>query len=314
MTLLVTGAGGWIGSALVQQARAAGHGVRAASRAGTSADTDAVTVGSLGPDTDWTAALAGCSCVVHLAAQIQAGPERGADPLASFRAANVAGSLNLARQAVQAGVKRLVYVSSVKVNGEVTAAGRPFCHTDPPAPSGPYAISKAEAEAGLREVARRSGLELVVVRPPLVYGPGVKANFAALLRAVRRGVPLPLAAVTHNRRSLVALDNLVSLLLRCATHPAAAGQTFLVSDGDDLSTAELLRRMGQAMGRPARLLNLPLPLLRGGAMLLNKAEVAQRLLDNLQVDIAHTCSTLAWAPPISLDEGLRRTAAALPSA
>jgi len=312
MTLLVTGARGWIGSALVQQARAAGHGVRAASRAGASAADD-VAVGELGPDTDWAAALAGCHCVVHLAAQLDAGPAHAADPLASFRAVNVAGSLSLARQAVQAGVKRLVYVSSVKVNGEVTAAGRPFLHTDPPAPSGPYAISKAEAESGLRELARHSGLELVIVRPPLVYGPGVKANFAALLRAVRRGVPLPLAAVTHNRRSLVALDNLVSLLLSCATHPGAAGQTFLASDGEDLSTAELLRRMGQAVGRPARLLNLPLPLLRGGAALLNKAEIAQRLLDNLQVDIAHTCSTLGWIPPISLDEGLLRTAAALPT-
>jgi len=213
------------------------------------------------------------------------------------------------RQAAASGVRRFVFVSSVKVNGESTSPEQPFRQDDPAAPVDPYGISKREAEDGLREIAAATGMEVVIVRPPLVYGPGVKANFAALMNAVKRGLPLPLGSVTENRRSLVALDNLVDLLITCIDHPAAANQTFLVSDDEDLSTADLLWRLGKAMGRPARLFPMPPALLRTGAALLGKSDMAERLLGNLQVDITHTKQTLGWTPPITVDEGLRRAAA-----
>lgn len=275
---------------------------------GTSRHAADVVVTEMGPDTDWSRALAGCSAVVHAAARVHVITEVAEDPLARFRHVNVAGTLNLAAQAAAAGVRRFVFVSSVKVNGEGTMEHRPFTASDAPAPQDPYGISKDEAEQGLRQIAQDTGMEVVIVRPPLVYGPGVKANFASLMRALQYGLPLPLGAVTQNRRSLVALDNLVDLLLTCVDHPAAANQTFLVSDGEDLSTAELLRRMGLAMGRRARLLPVPPALLKLGAMALGKADMVQRLLGSLQVDITHTHQTLGWTPPIGVDEGLRRAA------
>jgi nucleoside-diphosphate-sugar epimerase len=265
----------------------------------------------LAADADFRHMLAGVDAVVHLAARVHIMEERAADPLAAFRAVNTSGTLNLARQAAETGVRRFVFVSSVKVNGEETTPGSPFRHDDLPNPEDPYGISKREAEDGLLELAAQSGMDVVIVRPPLVYGPGVKANFAAMMRAVQRGLPLPLGAVTHNRRSLVALDNLVDLLITCLDHPAAANQTFLVSDGEDLSTADLLRWLGRAMNKPARLFPVPVPLLRAGAALLGKRDVARRLLGNLQIDISHTRETLGWTPPITVDEGLRRAVAGL---
>lgn len=255
--------------------------------------------------------LSDCGAIVHLAARVHIMDDPAADPLAAFRAVNTTGTLKLARQAAAAGVRRFVFVSSIKVNGEATEPGHPFRHDEPPGPQDAYGISKREAEDGLREIAAATGMEVVIVRPPLVYGPGVKANFAAMMRAVQRGLPLPLALVTHNRRSLVALDNLVDLLITCIDHTAAANQTFLVSDGKDLSTADLLLRLGKAMDKPARLFPVPVPLLRAGAALLGKRDVAQRLLGNLQIDISHTRETLGWTPPITVDEGLRRVAAGL---
>ena len=301
-SLLLTGARGFVGARLAARLSTREESLlKAEERLG-------------GPQTvDWSPQLADCRCVVHLAARVHVMRETAADPLESFRAVNTEGTLDLARQAAAAGVRRFLFVSSVKVNGESTAPGRPFRHDDRPQPLDPYGVSKREAEDGLREIAASSGMEIVIVRPPLVYGPGVRANFAAMVRAVRRGLPLPLGSVTHNRRSLVALDNLVDLLVTCIDHPAAAHQTFLVSDGEDLSTAELLRRLGQAMGRPARLLPLPPALLRVGAALLGQREVAQRLLGNLQVDIAHTRETLGWTPPLSVDDALRQTVAGLSS-
>jgi nucleoside-diphosphate-sugar epimerase len=248
--------------------------------------------------------------VLHLAARVHVMNDTSADPLQAFREANTQATLRLGRQAAAMGVRRFVFVSSIKVNGEATRQGRPFTANDAAAPEDPYGMSKAEAEAGLRQIATETGMEIAIVRPPLVYGPGVKANFAALIHALRRGLPLPLGSVTNNRRSLVALDNLVDLLLTCIDHPAAANQTFLVSDGEDLSTTGLLQRLGLAMGRPARLIPVPPALLRLGATLIGKGDVAQRLLGNLQVDIAHTRHTLGWAPPVSVDEGLRRAAVA----
>lgn len=262
-------------------------------------------VGEIGPETKWDDALAGVDSVVHLAARVHVMDDKAVDPLAEFRQVNTAGTLHLAKQAARAGVRRLVYLSSVKVNGEATEPGRKFTAADPPAPLDPYGISKMEAEQGLAAVAAETGLEVVVIRPPLVYGPGVRANFARLVALVGRGVPLPLALV-DNRRSMVALGNLVDLIITCLDHPAAAGQTFLVADGEDLSTPELIRRLARAMGRPARLWPLPISLLRLGGGLLGRSGEVERLVGSLQVDIGHTCRTLGWRPPLSVDEGLRR--------
>ena len=258
----------------------------------------AVVVPSLDADTDWSAALQGVEVVLHAAARAHIMRDEALDPLAEYRRVNVAGTLNLARQAAAAGVRRFVFVSSIKVNGESTQPGRPFTADDAPAPEDAYGMSKAEAEAGLWEMARATGMELVIVRPVLVYGPGVKGNLASMMRWVRRGLPLPLGAVIGNRRSLVALDNLVDLLAVCAVHPKAANQVFLASDGEDASTARLLRLMAMAAQRPARLLPVPVALLQWGARLLGKQAVAQRLLGSLQVDIQKNRDVLGWQPPV----------------
>ena len=228
--------------------------------------------------------------------------------MAAFRSVNVEGTANLARQAAAKGVKRFIFLSSVKVNGEFTETGQPFTADDAPLPKDPYGVSKYEAETLLQKIATETGIEVVIIRPPLVYGPGVKANFESMMRWLVRGVPLPLAAMTNNRRSLVALDNLVDLIAMCLSHPAAANQTFLVSDGEDLSSAQLLKRMGAAMGHPARLFYLPPALLKLGASVLNRPGIYQRLCGSLQLDIAKTRQVLGWTPPVSVDEGLRRTA------
>jgi nucleoside-diphosphate-sugar epimerase len=307
--MLVTGANGFVGRALCAEAVACGMAVRGITRA--SGDlpisVESFAVGGIDCNTDWRAALAGCEVVVHLAARVHVMADTAADPLEEFRRVNVQGTLNLARQAATAGVRRFVFVSSIKVNGEATQLRQPFTADDAPAPLDAYGVSKMEAEQGLREIARQTGMEVVIIRPPLVYGPVVKANFAAMMRWLKRGVPLPLGAI-YNQRSLVALDNLVDLILTCLTHPAAANQTFLVSDGEDVSTTELLRRMGQAMGKPARLLPVPASWLKVAAGLVGKGDVAQRLCGSLQVDISKTRELLGWVPPVSLDEGLRRAA------
>jgi nucleoside-diphosphate-sugar epimerase len=235
--------------------------------------------------------------------------DTAAEPLTAFRAVNMDCTLNLARQAVAAGVNRFVFISSVKVNGESTPPGRAFTEADATNPQDAYGQSKHEAEQGLRQLSADTGMEVVIIRPPLVYGPGVKANFASLMRAVQRGWPLPLGAV-HNQRSLVALDNLVDFIVTCITHPQAPNQTFLVSDGQDLSTTELVLGMAQAAGVPARLLPVPVWALQAGASLLGKGDAVQRLCGNLQVDISKARSWLGWVPPVSLQEGLRRAMAA----
>ncbi|WP_018145916.1 NAD-dependent epimerase/dehydratase family protein [Thioalkalivibrio sp. AKL6] len=246
----------------------------------------------------------GLEAVVHLAARAHVLDEPEADPMEAFRRVNVEGTLRLARQAADSGVRRFLFVSSVGVNGNVSR--RPFTERDAPVPQEPYAVSKYEAEVGLWDLAAKSGMEVVVIRPPLVYGPGAPGNFGSLLRWVDKGVPLPLGAVTENRRSLVALDNLVDLMVTCLEHPAAAGETFLVADGEDVSTAGLLRKVGDALERPARLVPVPVWMLRAGASALGKGEMARRLLGSLQVDASKAREVLAWTPPVSLDEGLRR--------
>jgi nucleoside-diphosphate-sugar epimerase len=317
VSTLITGSSGLVGQALVQELARRGHkSLRAAARrpqAGLPPDVEPITLPALQGNADFGTVLAGASTVVHTAARVHVMRDAALDPLKAFREVNTAGTLSLARQAALAGVRRFVFVSSVKVNGEATEPGHAFHHDDIPRPMDPYGISKAEAEHGLRELATETGMAVVVVRPPLVYGPGVKANFATMMRAVQRGIPLPLACTAHNRRSLIALDNLVDLLIICLDHPAAANQIFLASDGEDLSTADLLKRLGQAMGRPARLWPVPNNLVRLGATMLGKGNEAQRLLGNLQIDIAHTRKTLGWTPPITVDEGLKRAVAALPA-
>ncbi|MDZ7891015.1 MAG: SDR family oxidoreductase [Rhodoferax sp.] len=312
MSVLVTGANGFVGRAICMRAAATGLAVQAATRAAADLPSvgPSVAVGAVDESTCWQAALAGCSAVVHLAARAHIMRDVAADPLLEFRHVNVDGTLNLARQAAAARVRRFVFISSVKVNGEATQPGQPFGADDAPAPQDAYGVSKMEAEQGLRELAARTGMEVVIIRPPLVYGPGVKANFATMVRWLQRGVPLPLGAV-NNQRSLVSLDNLVDLIITCLTHPAAANQTFMVSDGQDVSTTELLRSMGQALaannqGHPARLLPVPAALLKAVAALLGKGDVVQRLCGSLQVDIVKTRELLGWAPLVTLDEGLRR--------
>jgi UDP-glucose 4-epimerase len=263
--------------------------------------------GDLEHSADWTVALKGATFVVHCSARVHVMSDTAADPLAEFRQVNVQGTLNLARQAALAGVRRFVFISSIKVNGELTQLGSPFHADDVAAPQDAYGVSKMEAEQGLRALAVETGMEVVIIRPPLVYGPGVKANFAAMMRWLYRGIPLPLGAI-YNKRSLVALDNLVDLILTCLTHPAAANQTFLVSDGEDVSTTELLSRMGQALGKPARLVPVPVGSIKFAANILGKGYVAQRLCGSLQVNIEKTRRLLGWNPPLTLDQGLKKAA------
>jgi len=309
--VLVTGATGFVGGALVKRLAGeclAGGVVASLRRQGVALPEGVrpVQVGDLLPSTDWSTALQDVEVVVHSAARVHVMQDDVGNPLEVYRQVNVQGTLNLARQAAQAGVRRFVFVSSIKVNGEATLLGRPFKADDPPAPEDAYGVSKAEAEAGLLQMANETGMEVVIIRPPLVYGPGAKGNFSSLLRWITCGLPLPLGGSIANRRSLVALDNLVDLILTCVQHPKAANQTFLVSDGEDLSTTELLQKMGNAMNRPARLLPVPLGLLTFAARLLGKTAVAERLVGSLQVDISKTCELLDWKPPVSVDEELRR--------
>ena len=304
--VLVTGATGFIGSAFLNRLTSEGWtGLRAAARRrveGTFGPEEQLLVGDIDARTDWKAAVSDVDCVVHLAARVHVVREGAADALAEFRKINVDATSRLARQAAEAGVKRFVFLSTVKVNGE---EGR-FTESDKPQPIDPYAVSKYEAEIALREIASRTAMEVVIIRPPLVYGPGVKANFRALALAIRRGIPLPLGAV-HNRRSLIAVDNLTDVVARCVTHPAAANEIFLVSDGEDLSTADLVRRLAITMGRRPRLIPVPVPVLMGTATILGRRREAAKLLGSLVVDTSHARQKLQWKPPISVDEGLRRT-------
>lgn len=266
-----------------------------------------IAVGSLGSDTDWRTALEGVAYVIHCAARVHVMRESEADPGLAFRRANVEGSVRLATMAAEAGCRRLVFLSSIKVNGEASAEGHPFSENDVPAPMDAYGCSKRDAEIALFEVASNTGLEVVVIRSPLVYGPGVKANFHSMMRWLHSGVPLPFGAI-DNRRSLVALDNLVDLLVLCTRHPAAANQVFLAGDGEDVSTADLLRRTAKALGCTSRLLPVPTAWLQSAARLLGKEELVARLCGNLQADISKARSVLGWTPPIGLDDGLKRAA------
>ncbi|WP_244157160.1 UDP-glucose 4-epimerase family protein [Phytopseudomonas argentinensis] len=309
---MVTGGSGFVGRTLLERLHQEGYGLIAPSRAAlVQAPVGVVNplVGGLAADVDWSASLEGAAVVIHSAARVHVMNDTAADPLVEFRKANVDGTLSLARQAAAAGVQRFIFISSIKVNGEGTELGHPYRADDTPDPQDPYGVSKMEAEQGLRALAGETGMDVVIIRPVLVYGPGVKANFRSMMSWLRKGVPLPLGA-TGNKRSLVAVDNLVDLIATCINHPAAANQTFLVSDGEDLSTTQLLQRMGKALGRPARLLPVPASLLQAGAVMLGRRAIAQRLCGSLQVDIGKTRELLGWAPPVSVDDALRKTARA----
>lgn len=304
--VLLTGATGFVGSAVQQRLLADGHydltiAVRRA--LSTSSAVRSVQVADLTAETDWAEALQGVDVVIHAAARAHIMRDEVADPLAEYRKVNVEGTLSLARQAAAAGVKRFVFVSSIGVNGNLNT--KPFTADDEPRPAELYAQSKWEAEQGLWEIAKETGLEIVMIRPPLVYGPNAPGNFGSLVRWISKGVPLPLGAV-HNKRSLVALDNLVDLIVTCLAHPAAANQVFLAGDGEDLSTSDLLRGVAQAMGKPARLLPIPAGLLQLGATMLGKKAMAQRLLGSLQVDISKNRELLGWQPPLTVAQGLAR--------
>ena len=310
LTIAVTGASGFVGKALCAKLLARGYSVRAVVRERSScllSPTDClqvVEVGEIGGLTDWTAALTGVDCVFHCAAHVPMMHKTGNDVLAAYRAVNVEGTRRLAEEAETLGVRRLVFMSSIKAIGEQTAHGLSFTAHSEPAPEDAYGKSKCETEEMLREFSLRFGLEVVIIRPPLVYGPGVKGNLRRLLVLVRSGLPLPFGAI-NNLRTLVGLGNLVDLLIRCADHPDASGQTFLVADGEELSTPELIRHMAAAMGKSVRILPVPVFLLRFVGCMIGRSEEIDRLVGSLQVDISHTCQVLDWSPPFSVDEGLQ---------
>ncbi len=305
--VLVTGASGFIGRPLCARLLVSGWRVRSINRSNSPPinGSEHCIISSIDETADWTHALQDVTHIIHLAARVHVMQDSDENPLEAFRRVNVAGTLNLARQAALAGVKRFVFVSSVKVNGEETSS-QLFSELDVFNPQDPYGVSKMEAEQKLLVLAEETGLEVVIVRPPLVYGVGVKANFAQMLRVLRRRIPLPLASV-RNARSLIYVGNLLDALVLCAKHPKAAGQTYLVSDGEDISTPELLSRLSHAMGFPARLFSFPVRGLDLVAELLGKGDQVRRLTGSLQIDSSKIRRELGWTPPFTLQQGLQET-------
>lgn len=312
MKVLLTGANGFVGQELCAELLRDGHWVRGALRKNTGRlakadEIEYVVVGSVDADTVWQPALMGCDVVVHLAARVHVMRDAASDPLAEFRKVNTEGALNLSRQAAQAGVRRFIFISTIKVNGE--GSDNPYLETDTPAPKDPYAISKWEAEQGLQKIALETGLEVVILRPPLVYGPGVRANFLHLMQLIQQGWPLPLGAI-KNHRSLLYLGNFVDVIRLCIEHPAAPGQTFLVDDGQTISTPDLIREIAKAMNRPARFVPVPVSLLQWVGSMTGRSAAVSRLTGSLYVDSQAIRSRLGWTPPYSMQTGLAHTVAA----
>ena len=307
MKILLTGANGFVGGHLVQALEAKpGIDLTATIRRPVEIlAAKTIMVQDLDANTNWSEALKSQDVVIHAAARVHIMKDDAADPMLEYRRTNVEGTLNLARQAAAASIKRFIFLSSIKVNGEETEVGRPFYADDTARPIDDYGVSKAEAEKGLQEISLDTGMEVVIIRAPLVYGQNIKGNFAKLIALVAKGVPLPLAMV-KNQRSFVAIDNLVDLIITCINHPKAANQIFLVSDGQDLSTPELLDGMAKAMGRDIRLFPIPLSFLSLVAVIIGKRGEANRLLGSLQLDISKTLDVLDWAPVIDFEEGVRR--------
>ncbi len=305
--ILLTGATGFVGGALLARLPAA----TVVGRTKPIGFKGSFWKSELSSESDCSGCFDGIDIVIHCAARVHIMDESSDDPLDEFRQVNTYGTINLAKQAAQNGVKRFIFVSSVKVNGELTLEGRAFRNTDERKPEDDYAVSKAEAEVLLENLADKIGMEVVIIRPPLIYGPGVQANFASLLHLVNQGLPLPFGSLKDNRRSLVFVENLVDLVLTCIAHPNAANQVFLVSDDNDVSTLQMVKRMGDALGKPARMIPVPLWCYWLGGILLGKKQVVRRLLGSLQVDIAHTKTTLNWSPPYSLEFGFCQSAQSL---
>lgn len=306
--ILISGANGFVGTALCHQLVASGLSVRGSVRwldqtGALASGVDHVQVGEIGPNTDWAKALDGVTVVIHLAARVHVMRDKAVDRLGAFRAVNLAGTYRLAQAAVASGVRRMVFVSSIKVNGEYTGAGTPFVETDMPAPNEPYGMSKHEAEQMLRRVEKETGLEIVIVRPPLIYGPHVRGNLLRMLKLVGKGIPLPLGSV-DNRRSMIYIGNFVAALEACAVHPAAAGKTYLVSDGEDVSSAQLVRSLARLMGNPSRLWSFPPSLLWLAACCFGKSDDLDRLLGSLVVDSSKIRRELGWLPPFTMEQGL----------
>ena len=306
MNVFLTGANGFIGSCLYRFLSKKNYRISCTVRSGSLSGHE-IRVGEVDSDTRWDAYLPGVDAVIHLCARVHIMNDRSVSSLSEFRHVNVGGTLNLARQAAAAGVKRFIFISSIKVNGEQTDPNQPLTENSPPSPTDPYSISKYEAEQGLWEISRETGMDVVIIRPPLVYGPGVKANFLRMMQWLERGIPLPLGGI-KNKRSLVALDNLVDFICTCVEHPAAANQLFLVSDDHDLSTPALLHSLAGFMRTPDRVFSIPSPLLDMTARLLGKSNEIQRLCGSLQVDITKAKELLAWKPPVSVDHALKETA------
>jgi nucleoside-diphosphate-sugar epimerase len=306
MNVLVTGASGFVGNILCNELFRLGYVPTKVMRADSAFINGCkpIVIHSIDSNTDWTTALSDIDIVIHLAARAHVMEESVSDPLTEFRKVNVEGTRRLAESAAKAGVKRLVYVSSIKVNGEATTS--PYTELDAPNPQDAYGISKWEAEQVLHKISAETGLEIAVVRPPLVYGAGVKGNFSQMIKVLAKGIPLPFASV-RNLRSLIYVENLVDALILCATHPNAAAQTYLVSDGQDVSTPDLLRKLSSAIGKPAKLLPCSPVLMHIAGRLIRKSDQIDRLLGSLQVDSSKIRRELAWQPPFTLDEGLKAT-------
>lgn len=314
-SIFVTGAGGFIGKSLCCSLVHHGAAVTACVRSnprilppGSPIEKLAYReISDISQVSDWSASLRGMDTVVHLAARAHVLRETEPNPIERYRAVNTDSTLLLARQAASVGVRRFVFLSSIGVNGNTTSLGKSFTEESQIAPHNAYAVSKWEAEEGLLKLADESGMEMVIIRPPLVYGPGVKANFFVMMRCLHEGIPLPLGAI-RNQRSLVALDNLVDLIGCCIEHPAAVNQIFLVADGIDLSTTEILRRLGNCLGKPARLLPVPQKIVETGLKCIGRRDLAQKLCGSLQVDISKARELLGWTPPVATDEALTNTA------
>lgn len=300
--VVVTGSNGFVGKALCESLVSTGENVIPVVRK--AQQVNDVSIGNIGATTDWKPVLLGAEAVVHLAARVHVMNDKASDPLMAFREVNVEGTNRLAEQAVEFGVKRFVYVSSIKVNGENTN-GNPFTEDNITIPTDPYGISKYEAEQSLRKISDKTGMDVVIIRPPLVYGPGVGGNFLRLMKLIERGVPLPLGSVC-NSRSMVSLSNLVDLLICCLKHPNAAGETFLVSDGIDWSTPELIKRIAYFKGNSARLFSVPRSLLKLLGLITGQSGAIDRLCDSLEINISKAHERLDWLPPQSPDEGVRQ--------
>lgn len=307
--ILVTGSSGFVGNAIIKYLANIGHDVRASSRQdkfGYPSNVQFFYSGDLAVDMDWRQATNKVNVVIHTAARVHVMNDDIRDPLTEFRKINTLATLNLAKQAAQAGVKRFIFISSVKVNGEMTGVNKPFTPDDKFVPDDPYGLSKYEAEQGLLALAKETGMEVVIIRPPLVYGPGVRANFVSMMMWVNRCVPLPFGAI-YNQRSFVALDNLVSFIIHCIDHPQAANEVFLISDGEDVSTTKLLQKVAKALNKKSWLIPVPVKWMTFAAKLIGKGNVANRLFGSLQVDSSKARVLLSWEPVITMDEQLKKT-------